>query len=138
MANVGYRVKKEKTIAEQLGVKTFPFKIYNDDNKLVYCENEKGYWGKTHYDDKGHNVYFENSKGFWCKSIFNEKGLEIYCETSGGYWCVSEYDEHGILRYYKNSDGKVNGHHLQKTAVRLTREQIAKQFKLPVNRIKIS
>ena len=36
--------KKPKTIAQRLGVKSFPFKIYSDNGDLVYHENSSGLW----------------------------------------------------------------------------------------------
>ena len=75
-----------KTIAQQLGIKKFPFRIN---------------------DDEGNEIYSENSDGYWLKQEFDEKGNVIYYETSDGYWLKREYDEKGNLIYYENSNGKV-------------------------------
>ena len=51
-----------KTIAQQLNIKTFPFTIEVDGNR-VYFEDSNGYWFKREYQDKK-RVYFENSHGY--------------------------------------------------------------------------
>ena len=136
MGRVGFKLKQSDiSIGKQMGIKKFPFLIKDEEGRLIYCENEKGYWSKSTYDEHGNRIWFENSKGFWCLSVFNQQGLETYCETSGGYWCKSEYDEHGILRYYENSDGKVNGHHLQKQPVKITKQQVANMFNIEMKRV---
>ena len=50
-----------QTIAQQLNIKTFPFKIKVDGN-MVYHEDSYGYWAKYEYQD-GERVYFEDSNG---------------------------------------------------------------------------
>ena len=57
-----------KTIAQQLNIKTFPFKRQ---------------WEKSEYKD-GKEVYYENSDGFWYKYEYQD-GNEIYYENSYGY-----------------------------------------------------
>jgi hypothetical protein len=51
------------TIAQQLGVKEFPFIINDKDGKEIYRENCDGSWGKIEYDNNGKEIYFENSYG---------------------------------------------------------------------------
>jgi len=75
-----------KTIAQQLGIKEFPFEIK---------------------DKNGNKIYWENSDGFWEKSEYDSNGNEIYCENSYGFWVKREYDSNGNVIYYENSDGKV-------------------------------
>lgn len=52
-----------KTIAQQLNIKEFPFKIKDDKNNIIYIETECGYWGKWRYNSDGSEGYFENSDG---------------------------------------------------------------------------
>ena len=71
-----------KTIAEQLNIKEFPFKIKDKDGNLIYYEESNGYSWKKEYKD-GQEVYFENSNGYWCKREYKD-GEEIYYENSKG------------------------------------------------------
>ncbi len=75
-----------KTIAQQLNIKEFPFRIK---------------------DKNGNPIYSENSDGFWCKREYDSNGNQIYYETSGGWWSKSEYDSNGNCIYYENSDGLI-------------------------------
>ena len=68
-----------KTIAQQLNIKTFPFRIEVDGNE-VYYEDSSGFWWKQEYKD-GKRVYLEGSDGYWCKSEFQD-GKQIYFEDS--------------------------------------------------------
>ena len=52
-----------KTVAQQLNVKEFPFRIK---------------------DAKGNEIYYENSLGFWVKKEYNSEGIQIYVENSDG------------------------------------------------------
>ncbi len=64
-----------KTIAEQLNVKDFPFKIRDKNGRLLYYENSGGYWCKYEYDSNGEVIYSEDSNGYWFKSEY-AKGCE--------------------------------------------------------------
>ena len=72
------------TIAQQLKIKDFPFKIKDSNGKLIYYENSNGYWRKHEYDANGNVIYFENSTGYWEKREWNSNGIRIYFETSYG------------------------------------------------------
>ena len=52
-----------KTIAQQLRVKDFPFKIKDKNNKQIYFENSDGYWWKLEYDSNNNEIYWEDSDG---------------------------------------------------------------------------
>ena len=52
-----------KTIAQQLRVKDFPFKIKDKNNKQIYFENSDGYWWKLEYDSNNNEIYYEDSDG---------------------------------------------------------------------------
>jgi hypothetical protein len=52
-----------KTIAEQLNIKDFPFKIKDKLGNVIYFENSNGYWLQYQFDSKGNEIYFENSDG---------------------------------------------------------------------------
>ena len=75
-----------KTIAEQLNVKEFPFRIK---------------------DSKGRIIYFEESDKRWAKYEHDSEGNVIYLETSSGYWSKREYDVSNKEIYYKNSEGLI-------------------------------
>ena len=92
-----------KTIAQQLNIKTFPFRIEVDGNE-VYYEDSNGYWYKQEHQD-GKEVYFENSDGFWCKSEFQDD-KEVYFENSHGYWYKQEWQD-GKCVYHEDTDGYI-------------------------------
>jgi hypothetical protein len=52
-----------KTIAQQLGIKDFPFEIKDDDGNVLYFEDSDGYCCKQQYDSNGDEIYFEDSDG---------------------------------------------------------------------------
>ena len=72
------------TIAKQLKIKEFPFKIKDSKGKQIYSENSSGYWVKSEYDSDGNKIYFESSDGFWVKREYNSEGNRIYYESSYG------------------------------------------------------
>jgi hypothetical protein len=72
------------TIAKQLKIKEFPFKIKDSKGNLIYSENSSGYWVKSEYDSDGNKIYFESSDGFWVKREYNSEGNRIYYESSYG------------------------------------------------------
>ena len=74
-----------KTIAQQLSIKDFPFRIKNKDGKEMYYENSYGWWYKNEYDAHGNQIRFEDSTGWWSKREYDALGEEIYYETSDGY-----------------------------------------------------
>jgi hypothetical protein len=51
------------TIAQQLGVKEFPFEIKDNRGNEIYYEEKYGYWCKREYDDNGNQIYYEDSFG---------------------------------------------------------------------------
>lgn len=50
------------TIAEQLNIKEFPFKIKDKQGNLLYFENSNRVWYRYEYDSDGNAIYSENSK----------------------------------------------------------------------------
>lgn len=53
-----------KTIAQQLGVKEFPFEIKDKWGNIIYHEKSNRWWSKSEYDKLGNEIYFENSNGY--------------------------------------------------------------------------
>ncbi len=53
----------KKTIAQQLNITEFPFKIEDSKGNLIYLEFENQYWAKYKFDDNGNQIYYENSEG---------------------------------------------------------------------------
>ena len=74
------------TIAQQLKIKEFPFKIKDKNGKEIYYQSANGFWVKREYDANGNKIYYEDSTGYWVKR---------------------EYDANGNLIYYENSDGAI-------------------------------
>ena len=73
-----------KTIAQQLGIKEFPFRIKDSNNNEIYCENSDGVWHKHEYDSNNNVIYFEDSYGYWVKREFDANNNRIYYEDSNG------------------------------------------------------
>ena len=102
------------TIAQQLKIKEFPFRVK---------------------DSKGNIIYFEESTGYWYKKEFNSNGKNIYYENSNRYWNKSEYDLTGEEIYYETSKGMIINN--RSKPVELTMDEIAKKFGIDVNNLKI-
>ena len=103
-----------KTIAQQLNIKSFPFEIHVNGNK-VYWETSDGYWYKCEYDANGNRIYFEDSNGYWIKR---------------------EYDANGNKVYYENSKGIIEDNR-PKPMKEFSMDEIATKFGIPVNELKI-
>ena len=73
-----------QTIAQQLGIKDFPFIIRDKDGNKIYWEDSIGYWVKYKYNSNGKEIYWKNSSGFWAKWESDSNGDLIYYETSNG------------------------------------------------------
>jgi YD repeat-containing protein len=123
-----------KTIAQQLNVKEFPFKIKNNQGNQIYYEHSAGFWSKSEYNSQGNEIYYEDSAGFWYKSKYDSNGNLIYFEDSAGFWSKTEYDSNGNEIYYENSDGKIEDN---RPKTELTLDQIAEKFNIPINQLKI-
>jgi hypothetical protein len=52
------------TIAKQLKIKEFPFRIKDSEGNEIYVEDSDGYWAKWKYDSKGKEIYVEDSYGY--------------------------------------------------------------------------
>jgi hypothetical protein len=52
-----------KTIAQQLNIKKFPFRIKDKNGNERYFEDSEGYWYKCEIDDNGNERYYEDSEG---------------------------------------------------------------------------
>ena len=72
------------TIAQQLNIQQFPFRIKDSKGNQIYYEYSNGYWCRSEFDSNGNTIYSENSYGFWIKREYNSKGKEIYFENSDG------------------------------------------------------
>ena len=73
-----------KTIAQQLNVTDFPFRIKDKNGNQTYFENSGGFWVKQEYDSNGNLIHYENSDGDWIKWEYDSNGKEIYSEDSNG------------------------------------------------------
>jgi hypothetical protein len=70
------------TIAQQLNIKTFPFKIKDDQGNLIYRENADGFWVKREFDTRCYRTRYEFSTGFWSKCEYDDQGKMIYLENN--------------------------------------------------------
>ena len=125
-----------KTIAQQLNIKLFPFEIKDVNGNRVYYEDSTGYWVKREYDTNGNQLYCEYSKGYWSKSKYDTNGNPVYYENSKEYWWKSEYDTNGKCIYYEDSYGIIEDNRPKQT-VEITLDEIAKALNIPVNQLKI-
>jgi hypothetical protein len=73
-----------KTIAEQLNIKDFPFRIKDKNENVIYYEASDKSWVKSEYDENWNEIYREDSKNFWVKREYDENGNEIYWEDKNG------------------------------------------------------
>ena len=51
------------TIAQQLGIKDFPFEIKDKEGRVIYSEYSDTFWARYEYDSNGNHRYYENSNG---------------------------------------------------------------------------
>ena len=96
-----------KTIAQQPGIKDFPFIIRDKDGNKIYWEDSIGYWVKKEYNSNGNEIYSENSTGYWEIREYDSNGNLIYWENSNGFWIKWEYDLNGNRIYFETSKGDV-------------------------------
>ncbi len=73
-----------KTIAQQLNVTDFPFRIKDKNNNEIYWEDSNGCWWKQEYDSNKNIIYYEDSNGYWAKKEYDANNNEIYYENSKG------------------------------------------------------
>ncbi len=52
-----------KTIAQQLNIKEFPFRIKDKNGNILYYECSDGFWYRYEWDENGNELYSENSNG---------------------------------------------------------------------------
>lgn len=101
------------TIAEQLKIKEFPFKIKDSNGNLIYYETSNGFWYRYEYDSMNNLIYYKNSTGYWRKRKYDSNNREIYYEDSDGTFI----DE--------------------RPKTELTLDEIAQKFGIPVSQLKI-
>lgn len=124
------------TIAQQLGVKEFPFSIKDSKGNEIYSESSEGYWWKSDYDSMSVRIYYEDSDGYWIRFEYDSNGKQIYHKDSKGYWWKREYDSAGKEIYYEDSKGTCVSYS-PKFITELTLDQIADKFNIPVSSLKI-
>ena len=96
-----------KTIAQQLKIKQFPFKIKDNNGNEIYYESSKGSWYKREFDSNNNKIYYENSNDYWIKREYDTDGNVIYLETSNGFWEKKEYDSNNNVIYFEDSYGEI-------------------------------
>ena len=124
-----------KTIAQQLNIKDFPFEIKDKNGNQIYYDDSNGYWEKSEYDQNGKQIYYEDSSGYWEKREYDQNGNQIYFEKSNGYWEKREYDQNGKIIYVENSNGYIEDN--RPKVVELTLDEIAAKLNIPLNLLKI-
>ena len=78
-------IKKIKimTIAKQLGIKKFPFKILQE-GRVIYWESGVGDWIIQEYNDQGKPTYFKNNHGYETHRTYDQKGRMTSFKDSNG------------------------------------------------------
>ena len=125
---------KSKTIAQQLNVKDFPFRVKDENSNEIYFEDLFGDWEKQKFDSNNNRIYYEDLDGYWSKYEYDSNGNEIYFEDSNGYWEKHEYDSNDNLIYYEDSTGTIEDN---RPKVELTLDEIASKFRIPASQLKI-
>jgi len=74
---------KTMTIAKQLGIKEFPFKIVVKD-QIVYWESVAGDWIIQEYNDQGKPIYFKNNHGYETHRTYDQKGRMTSFKDNNG------------------------------------------------------
>jgi len=90
-----------KTIAQQLNVTEFPFRIKDKKGNEIYFEDSDGNWYKCEYDSNRTTIYHEDSNKFWYKREYDSNGKLIYFENSNKYWIKYKLDSKGNQIYYE-------------------------------------
>ena len=72
------------TIAQQLGIKDFPFEIKDKSGNRIYFEKSNNYWAKWEFDSNGNQIYLQNSYNYWTKRKYDSNDNQIYYENSEG------------------------------------------------------
>ena len=84
----------KKTIAEQIGIKEFPFIIKDSNDNIIYHEESNGFWSKREYNSSGKEVYFESSEGL-VQDYRDETGIEFdfdfHLDTKHTIWYRSHF-----------------------------------------------
>ncbi len=96
-----------KTIAQQLNIKEFPFKIKDKNGYILYDEDSDGNWYRYEWDENGNELYSENSNGFWYRY---------------------EYDKNGNILYQEDSDGLI----IDNRVPTMTKEEAEKKFNIKI------
>lgn len=94
---------KEQTIAQQLGITEFPFRIKDKNGNEIYFEDHNGYWNKKEINSHSNLTYYVNSFDQWVKWEYDSGENIIYCEDSSGCWWRQEFDSRGNRIYYESS-----------------------------------
>lgn len=71
------------TIAKQLRIKEFPFKIVVGD-QIIYWESEVGDWIIQEYNDQGKPTYFKNNHGYETHRTYDQKGRMTSFKDNNG------------------------------------------------------
>jgi YD repeat-containing protein len=69
-----------KTIAQELGIKEFPYEIKDKQGRVIYYEEADGFWSKKAYDSRGNLIYLFDSDGSWMRQIYDDDGNLAYFE----------------------------------------------------------
>tara|TARA_R110002012_G_scaffold224504_1_gene396500 strand:+ start:48 stop:443 length:396 start_codon:yes stop_codon:yes gene_type:complete len=93
----------KKTIAQQLNIKEFPFKIKDKNGNGIYLENTNNNWTRWEYGECGNILFSENSDGVSCEYSYESDGTECrrvyrYREPYA-HWVKYEYNKEGDVIY---------------------------------------
>jgi len=92
-----------ETICEFLHIKTFPFDIKDDKDRILYKEEKDGLTYRHEYDDNGNMIYGENNEGYWFKQSFDNLNRLLFYKDSQGVSKTNNYiEETKEITWWKN------------------------------------
>jgi len=115
------------TIAQQIKVTEFPFRIKDSKGNEIYFEDSNKFWTQSEYDSNNNEIYYETSNSFWFKQKFDLRGNIIYYEDSDKFWIKREFDSKGNETYYETSYGTIRDNRL-KSVPEYTMEELTKML----------
>ena len=96
------RIIREITDKDELLQLLGQVRTYDENGRILTCENSDGYWKTYTYNENGRISKFEDSNGYWKKYTYDSNGNKLSFENSYGTHYEYTYDENGINLTCKN------------------------------------
>jgi hypothetical protein len=98
---------ENKTIAQQLNVKDFPFEIKDENGNVIYYEDSDNYWIRYEFDSNGNQTYYINSCKCWERSKFDSNNNLVHWRDFDGNSFKQEFDSNNNRIYFEASNGQI-------------------------------